>query len=48
MGFFNPVMPNQIFAQSRYNDDYFWHFAERALFHTRILPAFCFEIPTLK
>ena len=44
MGFFNPVISTQIFVQSRYPHDQFWHPASHTYFETRIPPRFCFQI----
>ena len=47
IGFFNPVIPTQIFAQSPNPEGYFQNPPSRAHFQSRILPPFSFEIPNL-
>ena len=41
----NPVIPTQIFAQSRNTNAYFWHPISRVYFRSRILSPFSFKIP---
>ena len=44
--FLNPVVPNQIFPQSRQNTQWWFDIPHpRAYFQSRISPQFCFEIP---
>ena len=45
IGFFYPVIPTQIFGQSRNPEGYFWHPTSRAYFQSRISPRFRFKIP---
>ena len=45
IGFFYPVIPTQIFGQSRNPEGYFWHPTSRAYFQSRISPRFPFKIP---
>ena len=43
IGFFNLVIPTQIFAQSSKPDGCFRHPTSHAYFHSRILPPLCFK-----
>ena len=48
IGFFYPVIPTQIFGQSRNPEGYFWHPTSRAYFQSRISHRFPFKIPNPK
>ena len=41
----HPVIPTQIFAQSRNTNAHFWHPISRVYFRSRILSPFSFKIP---
>ena len=41
MVFFHPVLPTQIFANSRYPDGYLWRPVSHAYFQSQILPSVC-------
>ena len=45
IGFFYPVIPTQIFGQSRNPEGYFWHPTSHAYLQSRISPRFPFKIP---